>query len=182
MSAHEQFADDLALHALGALEGEDRAALEKHLATCIEQLRGDMALMAISTTGPKPPQRSRQRLLDAIAKEPRAISGGQPARRGFNWWAAFGWAMTVAMFLVVVQLRRENTFLKDSVNTLAQMMGQQTVELANARRVVDSLTDCHSRRLENAATTAGQGLLPAQQDQSGLRRQQPRSPATRQDL
>jgi hypothetical protein len=100
-----------------------------------------MALMAISTTGPKPPQRSRQRLLDAIAKEPRAISGGQPARRGFNWWAAFGWAMTVAMFLVVVQLRRENTFLKDSVNTLAQMMGQQTVELANARRVVDSLTD-----------------------------------------
>jgi len=111
MSAHEQYADDLALHALGALEGEERAALEKHLETCpacrleLDQLRGDMALMAMATTGPKPPQRSRQRLLDAIAKEPRAF-GAQPARASrFNWWAALGWAAAVAMFVVVVQLR-----------------------------------------------------------------------------
>ena len=146
MSAHEQFAEDLALLALGTLEGEDRVAVEKHLEDCaacrleLQQLRGDMALMAAATTGPKPPQRSRQRLLDAIAKEPRAATAAESARRGFNWWAALGWAMTVAMFLVVVQLRRENTFLKDSVNTLAQMMGQQTVELANAKRVVETLT------------------------------------------
>jgi hypothetical protein len=31
MSAHEQFADDLALLALGALQGDERVALEKHL-------------------------------------------------------------------------------------------------------------------------------------------------------
>jgi anti-sigma-K factor RskA len=146
MSAHEQFAEDLALLALGVLEGDDRAAVEKHLEGCascrleLQQLRGDMALMATASTGPKPPQRSRQRLVEAIAKEPRAAAPAEPARRGFNWWAALGWGMTVGMFLVVVQLRRENTFLKDSVNTLVQMMGQQTVELANARRVVDTLT------------------------------------------
>ncbi|HEY6923342.1 MAG TPA: anti-sigma factor [Steroidobacteraceae bacterium] len=147
MSAHEQYAGDLALLALGALQGEDRSALEKHLEGCpacrleLEQLRGDMALMAMSSAGPKPPQRSRQRLLDAIAKDPRTTAAdATPARFRFNWWAAFGWAMAVAMFLVVVQLRRENTVLKDSVNTLAQMMGQQTVELANARRVVETLT------------------------------------------
>ena len=146
MSAHEQFAEDLALLALGALQEEDCAAVEKHLEGCaacrleLEQLRGDMAMMATATTGPKPPQRSRQRLLDAIAKEPRATAVAAPTRSRFNWWAAFGWAMAVAMFLVVVQLRRENTILKDSVNTLAQMMGQQTVELANAQRVVQTLT------------------------------------------
>ena len=66
MTEHEQFAEDLALHALNALEGEDRANLEKHLATCsacrieLEQLRGDGALLALSTLGPKPPLRSRQ--------------------------------------------------------------------------------------------------------------------------
>ena len=57
MSEHEQFAEDLALHALGALQGEERATLVKHLDTCsacrleLEQLRGDMALMAMATTG-----------------------------------------------------------------------------------------------------------------------------------
>jgi len=159
MSAHEQFAEDLALLALGALQGEDRAALEKHLEGCpacrleLEHLRGDMALMAMSSAGPKPPQRSRQRLLDAIAKEPRATSA-DTGRFRFNWWAAFGWAMAVAMFLVVVQLRRENSVLKDSVNTLAQMMGQQTVELANAQRVVQTLTAPESQTITLVAAKA----------------------------
>jgi anti-sigma-K factor RskA len=144
MSAHEQFAEDLALLALGALQGEDRAAVEKHLEGCaacrleLQQLRGDMAMMAMATTGPKPPQRSRQRLLEAIAKEPLATA--EQTRARFNWWAALGWAMTVAMFLVVVQLRRENTSLKDSVNSLAQLIGSNAVELENARRVVETLT------------------------------------------
>jgi anti-sigma-K factor RskA len=146
MSAHEQFAEDLALLALGALQEEDRTAVEKHLEGCtacrreLEQLRADMALMAAATTGPKPPQRSRQRLLDAIAKEPRATGAADQTRSRFNWWAAFGWAMTVAMFLVIVQLRRENTSLKDSLNGLAQMVGRDTVELENAKRVVETLT------------------------------------------
>lgn len=75
MTDHEQFAEDLTLYALNALEGDDRASLEKHLATCatcrleLEQLRGDGALLALSALGPKPPVRSRQRLLDAVAKE-----------------------------------------------------------------------------------------------------------------
>jgi len=145
MSAHEQFAEDLALHALGALQGEERIALLRHLDTCSEcrqelaQLQGDMALMAMASSGPKPPQRSRQRLLDAIAKEPRT-SPASDARSRFNWWAAFGWAAAAAMFLVVVQVRRENSLLRESVSNLAQMTGAQTVELANARRSLDALT------------------------------------------
>jgi anti-sigma-K factor RskA len=145
MSVHEQFADDLALHALGSLEGEQRTSLEKHLETCpacrleLDQLRGDMALMAMATTGPKPPQRARARLLEAVAKEPR-VPKVVPSRTRFNWWAAFGWAAAMGMFLVVVQLRRENFGLRESVNRLAQLTGQQTIELANAKRAVDALT------------------------------------------
>ena len=145
MSAHEQFAEDLALHALGALQGDERTALAKHLDTCsdcrreLEQLRGDMALMAMASTGPKPPQRSRQRLLDAIAKEPRGATA-VAARSRFNWWTAAGWVAAAAMFLVVVQLRRQNFALHESVNTLAALTGQQTVQLANAQRVLETLT------------------------------------------
>ena len=77
MSLHEQFADDLSLYALGALEGEERLAVETHLEQCVDchrelaQLRGDLALLALSAGGPRPPSRSRERLMAAIAKEPR---------------------------------------------------------------------------------------------------------------
>ena len=57
MSEHEQYAEDLALYALDALTGEDRAKLAQHLAGCsscrleLEQLRGDTATRARSSAG-----------------------------------------------------------------------------------------------------------------------------------
>jgi anti-sigma-K factor RskA len=160
MSPHEQFADDLSLYALGALEGEDRANLEKHLESCpscrleFDQLRGDMALMATSVTGPKPPQRSRQRLMDAIAKEPR----GAPVlerKRSWSPWAALGWLAAGILLLAVLQTRRENSLLRQSVSNLASLVGQQTSELANAQRVVDTLTAPETQKwLLAAANTA----------------------------
>ena len=159
MTAHEQFAEDLALHALGALQGDERAALQKHLDTCtgcrqeLEHLRGDMALMAMASTGPKPPQRARQRLLDAVAKEPR-VPSVVPGRSRFNWWAALWWAAAAAMFLVVVQLRRENVTLRESVSTLASLTGQQTIDLANAKRVLDTLTAPEAQSVTLVASKA----------------------------
>jgi anti-sigma-K factor RskA len=159
MSLHEQYAEDLALHALHVLEGEARTSLEKHLESCsgcrqeLEQLRGDMALVAVSTAGPKPPQRSRQRLLDAIAKEARgAAAVGARRRPGFNWWAAFGWVAAVAMLVVVIQLRRENWRLHESVAQLGSLIGKQTIELENARRVAEAITAPEAMRVELVAS------------------------------
>jgi anti-sigma factor RsiW len=48
MNVHEEFAEDLALYALGSLEGDERFGLEKHLEECagcrreLDLLRGDM--------------------------------------------------------------------------------------------------------------------------------------------
>jgi anti-sigma-K factor RskA len=78
MNAHPQFAEALALYAMGALDNpQDLAELEAHLGTCgecrreLDALRADTALLALSVVGPQPPERSRQRLLNAIAAEPR---------------------------------------------------------------------------------------------------------------
>lgn len=78
MNAHPQFTEALALYAMGALDDrQDLAALESHLGTCgdcrreLEALRADTALLALSATGPQPPARSRERLLKAVAAEPR---------------------------------------------------------------------------------------------------------------
>src|ERR1700731_1781208 len=93
MSVHEQYAEDLALYALGGLLGNERALVEKHLETCadcrreLELLLGDMALLAFASTSSAPPRRSRQRLMDAIHSEPRRkeVSTRRP------WWAPMPW-------------------------------------------------------------------------------------------
>src|ERR1700675_4130204 len=110
MNAHEQFADDLALLAMGALQGHELAALEKHLEGCaacrreLEQLRGDTALLALSAAGPLPPRRARERLLKAVAQEPRA-----PKTAARRWsWTLVRWVAATAFALVAVFFFRQS--------------------------------------------------------------------------
>jgi len=159
MSVHEQFAEDLALYALNTLEGEDRLHLEKHLATCspcrleLEQLRGDGALLAISAVGPRPPQRARQRLLDAVAKEASPTFSQQARKGGPNvvemrrsWWGVLGWAATAAVLVLAASLWKENAALKHDVSGLRSLFGQQTVELERARSVASAITNPEGER------------------------------------
>ncbi len=155
MSGHEQFGDDLALYALNALEGDDRLQLEKHLATCsecrieLEQLRGDGALLALSTIGPKPPQRSRQRLLDAVSKEAAA----SPASRARNvntrrsWWGWLGWAATAAVIVFAASLWKENAGLQQGILTARSQAAQSTRELEELRRIAAPLISPEAQRV-----------------------------------
>jgi len=142
MNVHEQFAEDLALHALGCLEGDERMALENHLEECascrreLEALRGDAALLALTTSGPRPPARARVRLMERIAKEP----GTQPVRQHSQRWTVFGWAAAAAMLVVVAVVWNQNTQLKKTVGQGEALNAQQRLELEEARRVVDTLT------------------------------------------
>jgi hypothetical protein len=140
MSEHEQYADDLALYALDALHGEDRARIDAHLAACsacrreLEHLRADTALLALSTTGPRPPQRSRQRLLDAVAREPRVprLVQTQPRR---SWWGALGWAATAAVILFALSLWRENESLKGTLASANSQAAKSARDLEELRRI-----------------------------------------------
>jgi anti-sigma-K factor RskA/putative zinc finger protein len=164
MNDHEQFAEDLALYALNALSGEDRANLEKHLATCsvctleLGQLRGDGALLALSTLGPKPPLRSRQRLLDAVAKEAAAspISRAQNAREmghppaaapRRSWWGALGWAATAAVIVFAASLWKENGALKQSLASANVQAAESTRELEDLRRIAAPIIAPEAQRI-----------------------------------
>ena len=141
MTVHEQFAEDLALHALGALEGDEKVSLEKHLEECtscrreLEQLRGDAALLALSTAGPRPPARARVRLVDAIAKEPRA----DRERSRVTWWAALGWIAAAVMIVVVTAISRQNAHLNSMVAKLSGMLERERVQDAQNRRAAEIL-------------------------------------------
>ena len=149
MSVHEQFADNLALHALGVLEGEERVVLEKHLEGCagcrleLEQLRGDMALMALSTAGPTPPRRARQRLLEAVEREPRYTNA--PARRG--WWTIVPWVAAAALAVGLAAVWLENSDLQRRIAGLQNDSAQQLAELQRAREVVSTLTATDAMRV-----------------------------------
>ena len=142
MTVHEQFAEDLALYALGALQGDERIALEKHLQDCsscrreLEQVRGDMALMALSSVGPTPPRRSLRRLLDAIASQPRVRV--VPTR--WVWWAAVSWFATAVLALVTVVLWRQNADWQQTASQLQHQSTEQQAQLQRARDVLATLT------------------------------------------
>jgi anti-sigma-K factor RskA len=166
MSGHEQFAEDLALYALNTLEGEDRVNLEKHLATCsacrleLEQLRGDGAVLALSTLGPRPPQRARQRLLDAVAKEAAAspTSRAQNAREMGHprsaWWGWLGWAATAAVIVFAASLWKENSALKQSLASASEKAAQSTRELEDLRRIAAPLIEPEAQRITVVAMKA----------------------------
>lgn len=164
MSVHEQFADDLALHALGALDGAERQALERHLDGCascrreLELLRGDTSLLALTTAGPKPPARSRQRLMSAIAAEPRmpvavkATAGGQQR----SWWASFGlpasrWGMAVALVAVGVGLLLQNSALQQNLASLQKQFADRGIKLEESNQIVATLLDPDSTKIELVA-------------------------------
>jgi len=144
MTVHEQFADDLSLYALGALQRDERQAVEKHLAECsacrqeLEKLQGDLARLAFSVSGPRPPARSRDRLMAAIAKEPRRMRIRQKARGG--WWNALGWAAAVAAIVIGVLLRQQNSDLRHRVAELEAGSSRQDQQLHEAQQLLTTLT------------------------------------------
>jgi anti-sigma-K factor RskA len=173
LSQHEQFADDLALYALGALEAEDRARLETHLHECascrreLELLRGDAALLAISAAGSKPPARSRQRLMDAIAQEPRA----RVTARTRPWWALVPSFAAAAMALLAAYFWMQNSRLAGELADLREHSQQQRFELQRAREIVATLTatDAMTVTLVAAKTPAQpQGKVMYVKDRGGL--------------
>jgi anti-sigma-K factor RskA len=150
MSVHEQYAEDLALYALGTLQGEERVALEKHLEDCpgcrleLEQLRGDMALIALSAAGPTPPQCSRKRLLDAIAGDTRLKPIPQ---RKASWWSPLPWLAAAALAMLVGWFWIQSDRLSQQVASLQNQVNDQQDQLLRAREVVATLTATDAMRV-----------------------------------
>ncbi|HYU46786.1 MAG TPA: anti-sigma factor [Terriglobales bacterium] len=157
MSVHEQFAEDLALYALGSLEGEEQAALEKHLAECascrreLEQLRGDLSVLCLAAAGPKPPVRARRRLMSALAREPRPRVAAPAPARARSWWGALGWAAAAAMVLLCWGLLRQNSSLQREVASLRAGFSNQANQRQQASELVSTLLDPEALKIELVA-------------------------------
>lgn len=148
-SGHQQFADDLALHALGALARPEREALERHLETCascrreLEAYRGDAALLALAATSSHPPLRSRDRLLSAIAHQPRGRALRTLAVRR-PWWTLAPLFATMLLAIFSLLLWRETASLRQRLRNEALQHREQIEnlqkELARSQETVAMLS------------------------------------------
>jgi anti-sigma-K factor RskA len=150
MNQHEQYAEDLAMYALNALTGEDRVRMDEHLATCaacrleLEQLRGDTALLALSATGARPPQRVRERLLTAISREPRSPGLASASR---SWWGILGWAAAAAVLLLAAALWKENATLNGTLASANSRAAESTRQLEELRRIAAPIIEPEAQRI-----------------------------------
>lgn len=149
MNAHQPYEEDLALYALGALQGGDRVALEKHLDSCaecrreLEQLRGDMALLAWSAAGAKPPARSRERLMKSVSREPRTVR----AAKHRSWWVLAPWFAALILTGVAVLLGMRNNDFEKRLTRIQQDFAAKEAQVEEAREIVATLTANDAQRV-----------------------------------
>jgi anti-sigma-K factor RskA len=158
MTEHTQFAEALALYAMGSLDNaQERAGLEAHLGTCgecrreLEALRADVALLALSVSGPQPPQRARQRLLDAITAESRrAPDTATPlvvGRLRPRWLTLAPIAVALALAIFSLGLLLEVQRLKNDNTKIAAELKSEIERSRDAREIVAMLKDPNAQQM-----------------------------------
>ncbi len=124
MTGHPTREEDFDLYALGAFEGDEKQAIESHVAACsacarkLAEAQGRVARLAFAAPVAEPSPRVRERLLEQI----HGASGDRPAERmrgagehpgGFfgRWWAAALVPAGVVLALAAILLWKEDTRL-----------------------------------------------------------------------
>jgi hypothetical protein len=160
--------EDLALYAMHGCSVEEAAAVRSHLNECascragLEEVSGDLALVAMSVEQHPLPEGARQRFIEKISaaqESPKRagqatvvpIGSAQPARMFATWvpWAAAA-ALALIAVLLGVKINSLNQELRDESHQLADL----SVENAHAQEVLDVLTAPSAQRVLLTASKA----------------------------
>jgi anti-sigma-K factor RskA len=153
MNEHEQFAEDLALFAMGALDDQACPQLQEHLGTCgecrreLEALRADMAMLALTATGPQPPQRARQRLMRALTQSREERPTGTLGRLWPRWLTLVPAALALLLAVFSTGLLLEVQRLKDASAKLARELEQAKADRNHAQEIVAMMNDPNAQHM-----------------------------------
>jgi anti-sigma-K factor RskA len=148
MNGHPTREEDFDLYALGALEGEEKQAIESHMAQCavcsgkLAEAQGRIALLALGLPRVEPQPHVKGRLLNQV----RTTTEGQAAKLpsieperagGFfgRWWAAVLAPAAVVLALAAFFLWKENARLDRQLADLRATVQEQQKQLDYARNV-----------------------------------------------
>ena len=153
MNGHPTRLEDFDLYALGALEGEERAAIESHAATCaacankLAEAQGRIALLAFAAPRVEPSPAVKERLMRQIHAVPSAASEQRAVRTtrelepsaGFfgRWGATILIPAAVVLALATILLWTENIRLDRQLAEQRAAIEAQQKQLDEARHTVD---------------------------------------------
>jgi len=143
LAVHEQFAEDLALHAVGALTPEEAANVSKHLEQCSDcrqellRLTHDAAMLALSVEGPAPPEHLLKDLMRNASAEPRLTSIVQSRVR---WWSLAPVFSTALLAVCAILLWQENADLQRENSEINSEMARTRELLHRATRMMSELS------------------------------------------
>ena len=146
MNGHPTREEDFELYALGTLEGEEKRALEQHLAGCadcarkLNEARGRIALLALAAPPHAPPSRVKERLLRKVRTGvPASPVRGEEKRSGIfgSVWAAVWAPACVALALLTVFLWHSNNRLNEELEKLRVQMAEQEQQTKEAHAILD---------------------------------------------
>jgi anti-sigma-K factor RskA len=173
MNGHPQFEEDFDLYALGVMEGEEKSALESHLAGCaecrakVEAARARMALLALSAPQAAPPESARERMLERFRRERASGPSARPLAkppvrdnvvtiRRSSWaplWAAAAVILLAAAAWFAIENHRLGVQLAQLETTHQQLEeSEQQLQAQNARAeaALDILTAPDTVKVELA--------------------------------
>jgi anti-sigma-K factor RskA len=153
MSNHPNREEDFDLYAVGALEGDERVAIESHVASCADcarrlaEAQGRISMLALAAPPVAPSTAVRQRLMQqvradaghrAAALPPRAPKERERAEGFFSrWWNALLIPAGAVLALATIFLWSQNRQLDRQLAALRAAAQQQEKQLAEAREVAD---------------------------------------------
>ncbi len=153
VNTHPTRDEDFDLLALGALEGEEKQALEAHVVSCADcarklaEARGRVVMLSLAVPPAAPSAGVKQRLMAQIhraaelaepvhvARAPESV----PAPFG-RWWNTMLIPAGAALVVLTIFLWRENRALDRQLAALHASMNEQQQQLDEAREVADLMT------------------------------------------
>lgn len=140
---HEELSDLYELYVMGALDPEERAELEQHLATscaqCKAGIRSALSLGAFMATLPdsiQPPKALRRRVLASIGVEPKSSR---------IWLSALA-ALSACLLISVLVLWIEDTRHKDELASVQAQLRQASTDLSRIEVAFRFLNEPETKR------------------------------------
>ena len=142
---------DYDLYALGALRGEECAAIESHAASCAEcahklaEARGRVAMLALSVDPVQPSPGVKETLLRQLMASAEGHETWQRAPephrvRASSWWTAIWAPAALALALVTIFLWVQNDKLTNELNTEREVLQSDKVPVEAAQELVGLFT------------------------------------------
>ena len=168
MNGHETYETLAAVYAVGALDGDDLAQFEVHLAegcqpcaTALRESREALARLALGDTRAVPPAEVKSALMARIGTAPRAAA--RPSRAGWLTWAAATAAVVALAAMLtsgIVASRYEARLGQMAREMAAERERLQREEAARAtyQGVVELLRDPATRVIELRSPSASNAI------------------------